>query len=382
MRKGENIYKRKDGRWEAKYKNGYKTDGTTKYSSVYGKTYGEAKEKREKVLKELQTPKPKKNKIILNELFKMYINHIKFNVKYSTLAHYDELYNNQIAPTLGGLKIVCINSDVINSFIDTKLDTLSDSYTNDIVVLLLAILEHGRALELINTKFNIKKIKIKSKEVEVFNSDERERLESHIVSNINFVGIGILLSRFTGLRIGEICALKLFDIDLIEGIIKVNKTMQRVKNLDEKASAKTKIIIDTPKSDKSIRDVPLPKFLIKLIKELTTDINNNAYLLTGSINKFIEPRTLEYKYKQVLKACKVDYKKFHTLRHTFATLCVVNGYYDIKTLSEVLGHSSVKITLDKYVHSNITLKMNGVKKIDDDFLNSHLFSQKQLKMAQ
>lgn len=381
MRKGDNIYKRKDGRWEAKYKNGYKADGTTKYSSVYGHTYQEAKEKREKAIRELQAPKPKKNKITLNELFNMYINHIKYNIKYSTLAHYDELYNNQIAPTLGGLKIICINSDMINSFIDTKLEILSNSYINDIVVLLLAILEHGKTLELINTRFKVKKIKVKSKEIEVFNSNERERLENHLISNINLVSIGILLARFTGLRIGEICALKLFDIDLKQGIIKINKTMIRVKNLDKNASTKTKIIIDTPKSDKSIRDVPIPKFLIHLIRDLTVGINNNAYLLTGSINKFVEPRSMEYRYKQILKACKIGYKKFHTLRHTFATLCVVNGYYDYKTLSEILGHSSVKITLDKYVHSNITLKMDGVKKIDNDFLSSQIFSQNQLKMA-
>lgn len=382
MRKGTNIYKRKDGRYEAKYKNGYKADGTVKYSSVYGRTYKEAKEKREETLKNLQAPKPKKNKIILNELFSMYINHIRYMVKYSTLAHYDELYNNQLAPTLGGLKIVCIDSDMINNLIDTKLETLSDSYVNDIVILLLAILEHGKELNFINTNFKVKKIKLKSREIDVFDNDELERLEKHTISNINLVGVGVLLARFTGLRIGEICALKLFDIDLKQGIIKVNKTMMRVKNLDKNASTKTKIIIDTPKSTKSIREVPLPKFLIHLISDLTVDMNTNAYLLTGSINKFIEPRTLEYKYKQILKVCKVDYKKFHTLRHTFATLCVVNGYYDYKTLSEILGHSSVKITLDRYVHSNITLKMNGVKKIDTDFLNSHIFSQNQLKMAQ
>lgn len=381
MRKGENIYKRTDGRWEARYKNGYKADGTTKYSSVYAKSYSEVKEKRDKAIRELQAPKPKKNKIILNELYKMYRDNIKYSVKYSTMAHYEELYYKQIAPSLGGYKIVCIDSDIINSFIDKKLECLSSKYVCDIVILLLAILGHGKDLELIDTKYKIKKVKVNTKKIEIFNQFECERLERHLLYNIDLISLGILIARFCGLRIGEICALRLYDIDLRESIIKVNKTMQRVKNLDENAITRTKVIEDTPKSEKSIRDVPVPQFLVSIIKQVTNGINKNAYLLTGLVNEFMEPRALEYKYKQVLKACRVAYKKFHTLRHTFATECIINNYFDIKTLSEIMGHSSVKITLDRYVHSNIKLKMNGVKKIDTDFISRHSFSQNQMNIA-
>lgn len=380
MRKGENIYKRTDGRWEARYKNGFKKDGTTKYSSVYGKTYSEVKQKRDEVLRGLSKPKPKKNKLLLNDLYMMYYNYLKYEVKYSSLGHYDALYNKHIAPCLGGCKIVCIDSDVINNFIDKKLETLSKKYTKDMVILLLAILEFGKEQNLIDTKYKVKKIKVKSPKIEVFNDEELKRLECFTLSNISLMYIGILLARFCGLRIGEICAIRIYDIDFKNEIIRVNKTVQRVKNLDKNASTKTKIIEDTPKSEASIRDVPVPHFLMNLIKNAIKGLNCNAYLLTGSIS-FIEPRTLENRYKEVLKKCKIDYKKFHTLRHTFATECVINQYYDIKTLSEILGHSSVKITLDRYVHSSIKLKNEGVQKINNAVIHRHNSVQNQVKNA-
>ena len=164
-----------------------------------------------------------------------------------------------------------------------------------------------------------------------------------------------------GLRIGELCALQWSDIDVDNGIMKISKTMQRLQNLSNTNSKKTDVVISSPKSDSSSRIIPIPEFLQILFKQYKTN-DIDAYFLTGTSERFIEPRTYQYYFKKVLKENNIEQTNYHILRHTFATRCIENGF-DIKSLSEILGHSSVKITLDRYVHSSMDLKRKNMLRI-------------------
>lgn len=173
--------------------------------------------------------------------------------------------------------------------------------------------------------------------------------------------IGILISLFTGLRIGELCALTWENISIENENIHVNRTLQRIQivNADEQSSSKTQIIITSPKSVCSIRTIPLPKSIISVLQKIEV---KEGYLLTGNIEKYVEPRSMQYHFKKVLSKCGIEIVNFHVLRHTFATRCIELGF-DVKTLSELLGHSNVNITMSRYVHPSFELKKENMQRL-------------------
>lgn len=183
-----------------------------------------------------------------------------------------------------------------------------------------------------------------------------------MLNNINYKTLGIILTLYTGLRIGEICALRRKNIDFEQKTINIENTIIRVKNTDDNAKSKTKVIIDTPKSLSSKRCVPIPYFIFDVFKELVYDLPTEAFILSANTDKFIEPRTYENNFKSYLKHANVSQINFHSLRHTFATRAIEAGF-DVKTLSEILGHSDVGITLNVYVHSSLTLKQLNMQKL-------------------
>jgi len=162
------------------------------------------------------------------------------------------------------------------------------------------------------------------------------------------------------MRIGEICALKWSDIDMNAELISVNKTLYRISN-PAGNNPKTIILIDSPKSKKSVRKIPIPTFMIYRLSKIKENCNSEDYFLTCTC-KFIEPRSYREHYKSFLRSANIPYRNFHVLRHTFATECIRCGI-DVKTVSELLGHSSVKITLDRYVHSSMDDKRRQLQKL-------------------
>ncbi|MCM1480907.1 MAG: site-specific integrase, partial [Muribaculaceae bacterium] len=174
--------------------------------------------------------------------------------------------------------------------------------------------------------------------------------------------VGILLSAATGIRIGELCALKWENIDLEKSIITVKQTVQRVM----KNSGGTQLLVTSPKSACSDREIPLPDFIIPYLKTVRTA--DDCFLLSGG-EKIVEPRTMQYRFKSLLKKANLPYVNFHALRHMFATNCVALGF-DVKTLSEILGHSSVQITLNRYVHSSMERKKSCMKLFSDSLASA------------
>lgn len=193
----------------------------------------------------------------------------------------------------------------------------------------------------------------------MFNRTEQSRLCQYLYANLNAPNLGILICLFTGLRLGEICALRWEDISLSERTIHVHQTMQRIQT-GCAAGPRTKVIVTTPKSPCSIRTIPLPDDIAAVIAGVRSSAI--GYFLTGREDQSIEPRTMQNHFKRVLNACAIDTANYHTLRHTFATRCVELGF-DVKTLSEILGHASINITMNRYVHPSMELKRENMQRL-------------------
>lgn len=177
---------------------------------------------------------------------------------------------------------------------------------------------------------------------------------------MNIYKFGVLLSLYTGIRIGELCSLQWQDFSSCGDVLSVRKTIQRVQNTNSTADRKTKVIITEPKSQCSKRDIPIPTFLMEYIRRFRAE--DSAFVLSGQQEKYVEPRTMQNHFKRYIKQSGIAPAGFHALRHTFATRCVEVGF-EIKSLSEILGHSSVTITLNRYVHSSFELKANNMNKL-------------------
>lgn len=352
-RKGENIFKRKDGRWEARYVKGYNLYGRQLYGSIYGKTYLEVKNKRANFLlnyKIIEEEKYKKN-IRFDDKIIQWLKYQKLSVKITTYTYYLNVVNKYIIPFLGNMPLDLLTEDSIINFVtclNNKFN-LKDSTIREIVTVLMQILKYC------NKEIKIKLPKINKKEIHTLNCIEKNKLEKYILNNIDNYSIGILISLYTGLRIGELCALQWKDINLTTGILSISKTLTRVCNLDNKLS-KTKLIIIAAKTNNSIRKIPIGKNLITLLHKVKNNQSEDNYVLT-STSKFIDPRNFYNQYKKIMKNCNLEQYNFHALRHTFATTCTEKGL-DPKSLSEILGHSDIRITLSLYVHPNMESKQN------------------------
>lgn len=245
--------------------------------------------------------------------------------------------------------------DTIN-FVDLLVDKkLSPKTINDIISIFNSLLNFAEKRQGIR-KINAPYVKSSYKEMRVLSVSEQKYLEHYLIQDMDNYKFGIYIALYTGIRIGELCALRWSDIH--DGKINVNKTAIRLKDGD-----KTKIVVDTPKTNHSFRTIPIPSFLNEIIE------NNRKlpeqYVLSSDKIPFVEPRLMQIHFKKIISDCKIHDASFHTLRHTFATRCVECDF-DIKSLSEILGHSNVQITLNKYVHSSMELKqfnMNKLQKI-------------------
>ena len=196
-------------------------------------------------------------------------------------------------------------------------------------------------------------------EIEVFSDKDFKKLSNFLLNSNDIRDLGVLISLYTGLRIGEICGLKWSDINFEDELLYVNRTAQRVYMGKVE---KSKLIITKPKTQKSKRKIPIGKILLKKLKEYKNQYPNEAFILTGEIDKFYEPSGYRYDYKQILKKCKIPYKNYHRLRHSFASRCIATGM-DAKSLSEILGHSNIGITMNLYVHSSNEIKKKYINKL-------------------
>ena len=369
-KRGDNIHKRKDGRWEGRYKKGRAADGKILYGSVYGKSYREVKEKVAEVIKRpQQTTLPKGREKTFGDILTLWMANNRIRLKGGTINKYQNLIDAHIMPGLGLVKITELDATKINFFLDQKLTNgkldgtggLSPSYVRSIMLVINAALKYAVSEQFcLPLKTPVCKPSIPKEELTILSLEEKKKLENALLQEFNLTCAGILISLHTGLRIGELCALSWNDIDLNAMVIHVRHTIARVKNETGLTGNSTRLILDTPKTKASTRDVPISTLLLPIILKLRA-ISSHGFVLTGN-NSFLKPRTFEYRYHKELERCDIMSVNFHTLRHTFATRCVEVGV-DVKSLSEILGHANVSITLNTYVHSSLEMKRNQLEKL-------------------
>ena len=366
MRKGENIFKRKDGRWEGRYIKGYEPSGKAKYGFCYGRSYKETREKvtrcRAALLAGKATPQTG-----ARHRFAFYCDEWlrlrKSKIRESTYIKYDTVLKKHIKPKLGSCLPMGITTGIVEEFTQELLleDGLAAKTVHDILVVLHGILKYAAAqFPGIFPAVEISYPKENRREMRVLSRDEQERFVRYLLEDTDECKFSIVLMLLSGMRIGELCALKWGNIDLKEQTIRITETLQRLQDSTMAGETRTRVVIGAPKSDTSARTIPLTEQAVKLCHRFALK-NAAAYILTGT-EKYMEPRTLQYRIEKYTKKCGLSGVHAHTLRHTFATRAVEVGF-EIKSLSEVLGHSTTTITLERYVHSSMELKRANMDKL-------------------
>lgn len=359
-KRGENIYKRKDGRWEGRMKENIDFSGSYRYRSVYGKTYKEVKEKMNAMK---QAPADNLCQDTVEQAAWLFMQTGKNDWKAGTYTAYYQLLKKYVLPHLGNMKLKEINSRKLENFSilikeETKENPLSKNYLSQICEIVRRIIiymnkRHDQEIPVpVNpiTKTHLQQTELPSESSLMI---LEEYLFAHCIED---TCLGVLMAFHTGIRIGELSALKWGDIDMEENMIYIRHNLLRVREEgieDSIGKHSTQVIEQSPKTIDSVRAIPIPPRLVPLIVKYRKE--DSMYVISGEKKPWAEPRTIQYRFKKILHKCDIQYFNFHLLRHAFATRCVSKGL-DLKSLSEILGHSNIQMTLNLYVHSTIQQK--------------------------
>lgn len=314
----------------------------------------------------------KSRKILYKDWIYSWLIEKKDYIKESTYANYSNNIFNHIIPKLGNYTLNEINHKIIQDFLlelsknGRKDNTggLSEKTIKDITIIVKGSIKKGineGKIKHIELSFNYPKDN-KEKSIYILTKYEQNKITNYVLDNRNTKNIGFLISLYSGIRIGELCALQWKDIDFKNNKLMISKTIQRVYIKDKDKSI-SKVIITTPKTKNANREIPVNKDFLEIIKSLKTDKDN--YILSNS-DKYIEPRTYRKYFNKILKELKIKHFNFHSLRHTFATNCISLGC-DYKTVSELLGHANVNITLNLYVHPRYSQKKKCIDLVSKIF---------------
>ena len=369
-RKGENIYKRKDKRWEGRYIKGRDLSGKARFGYVYGKTYLEVKKaliERKADSRDTLLNTKSRDKATLARYCEEWLTISRNRVKPSTYAKYRNIILHYIIPHIGPHYPQELTTLLIEQYVELLLREgsarsdkgLSPKTVHDTLCVLRAVIAYiRRQPDSQVPEIEIAPPRCQKRQIRVLTMAEQERLICYLQKDTDVCKFGVLLALLTGMRIGEVCALQWRDISLPDRVIHVRATMQRLQVQD--AQQKTAVCIGAPKSENAARDIPLSPMAVRLCAGFM-QLEPEAYILTGQPS-YMEPRALQYRFARYTQQCGLEHVNFHALRHTFATRCIEVGF-EVKSLSEILGHSNVKVTLDRYVHSSMELKRTNINKL-------------------
>lgn len=366
-RRGDNIRKRTDGRWEGRYQN-FSEKGEKYYRSVYGKSYNEVKRKldlvktaaiRKEPVCNIMEGKTGDHEGSFCALAEEWLKNVKLNRKYSTYVKYETIYHCHIQKTFFDDQFTGMTSSQIQSKVNSM--EVSDTTRQSIFMVIKQIFHYAEnQYSFPAPSISCSTARSRPYFLKIMSRAEQARLMQFLCSDMDISKAGIYLCLSTGLRLGEVCALKWEDIEKSRGLLHVNRTVQRIKYSE--GPVKTMLLETTPKNDSSKREIPISDTLLAILSEFQKD--GQEYLLQQ--DRPMEPRTYQNHFKRYLEEIDVPNYNFHILRHTFATNCIDNGM-DIKSLSEILGHSNVQITLNRYVHPSIDTKRKYLNALSADY---------------
>ncbi len=363
-KRGENIYHRADGRWEGRYAAGVKPSGKTKYASVYGKTYGEVKAKLEKRKGERFRALPICS-LTVKLMMETWLSLRATEIKESSYQRYWMLIDKHIVPRLGSVRVNALTAKILSDFIaelqrngrrDGK-GGLSVKTISDILCILRSALRLAGRKYAVNEEclMDVKAPAPRNKPLETMSEQECRELTHAAMAAQDLSGAAYLLGLNYGLRIGEVCGLKWCDIDFTKRELTVNRTVLRIKS-----GSRTQVVVQTPKTESSVRVIPLTAEMLLLLSGLRNTKHDDAFVLSGSRTRPLEPRALQYRFRVFQERNGLERRNYHILRHTFATRSIERGY-DPKVLSELLGHKNVKTTLQLYVHPTMQHKRRMIE---------------------
>ena len=306
----------------------------------------------------------------VNTATEQWLQKVLLTRKYSTYVKYQNTYRKYIMPVIGNRSIENISESdcekiLEQAYMQYRENAISQSTYNSVKIVLFQILNYTKSsVSVQEIKLNLPAAKGNGRKITVLSREEQAELQDFLLQDPDPYKIGILVCLYTGLRLGEICALRTDNIDFSRKCIYVKQTVQRIRS--EGHDKKTRLMISDPKTVSSNREVPLCDFLIRL---LTKYCPKTDYLLG---QKPLEPRTYQYKLNQYFAALSIKGQHFHSLRHTFATNCIESGM-DPKCLSEILGHADVNTTLNRYVHPSFNAKIHQINIFADNFQQNNHF---------
>lgn len=373
-RHGENIYKRKDGRYEGRYVTGKKSNGTTRFGYVYGMRYTDVKKRLLEKKAEIQQtihPEAAVRGMTVEKWMRSWLEtDLLGGIKPSSYLTYLNQMNRHILPCLGRMQMASISPEMVHSFLEClQAKGLGENTVRGIYRLLSAAMRAALDDGII-AKNPCRKICVKRGErvqQRVFSREEQKKVEKTLSQGEDLTA---LFAMYTGLRLGEICGLRWSDINWENGTATVCRTVQRLKRMDTDkclkcGGAKTYLMIGSPKSPSSCRTIPIPTFLLKRL-EIQKKQRSAVRLTTGYIfgtgMRAADPRTIQRRFAGVVRRLEIPDAHFHTLRHSYATRLLEMGV-DVKTVSQLLGHSSAKTTLDCYAHSLLDQQRSAVAKL-------------------
>lgn len=316
----------------------------------------------------------KEKEVLFKEVLDIWLEEIRQTHAISTYVKYAHIVKKYIIPYVQKIPIRQITPAYLYKFSD-DLKYMSDlsvkssrenrSYTfiQTTMMIINMTMKMAYAKGIVNEWNSIPCGRRKKKTlVQVLSTEEQTKLEKYIKNTWSQTGFGIYLCLYTGMRLGEICTLKWENIHMQERYITICATVQRLSIVQENGRNKSMLFLTSPKTDSSVRQIPFPSFLVPALERKLKSAEKNEFLLISKSKGPMDPRTFQYQYKRFLHQAGIPYYNFHTLRHTFATRCITSGM-DPKTLSEILGHADIKITMDYYFHSSFEFKKNQIEKL-------------------
>lgn len=371
-RTGENIYKRKDGRWEGRYVKGHKPTGKAIYGYVYAYSYKEAKAKLNLAISGNNNySRCRASGVTFSEVSDLWLGSQKTRVKESTYNKYNNLLRTYIYPYVGDVCFEVLSLACITELCDTLLSSggqhgtgLSEKTVADTISVIRNVVQYAKNMGY-NCSLDVHALRVRqqTRELRILSQCDQKKLYTYLYENPSIHNIGILICLLTGLRIGEVCALCWEDISFSDHTMYVHQTAQRIQS-KMNPNRKTKVAITSPKSVSGNRVIPIPQNLERVLRNM--DSAQSGFVLSKDGTHLTEPRVLQYHFKKILKELGIEEVNFHILRHTFATRCIELGF-DVKSLSEILGHSSVAITMNKYVHPSMALKHENMQRVSSLF---------------
>ena len=362
-KRGENIHKRKDGRWEGRYIKSRTPE--LRWGYLYGHSYSDVKQALIQKKAETGFYRLTGTDLVFSELAESWLRSLKSGVKESTYAHYQYTLHRYILPVLGDCAVVSLDEEILERSIQqvicgagSKHKALGYSSAKECLTMVRRICRHAAHLRLIRPMEL--QVCLPQKNVcptKPLSLSEQRQLRDYVLEAPTPRKLGLLLGIEAGLRIGEICGLKWSDFDLNSGTIQINRTVSRISC----GNGHTKVVVQTPKTSASCREVPITKQMLSALKKISRSFDPDAWFLSGCTSKPVEPRCYRKSLKVYLKQAKIRPVHPHTLRHTFATTCLQAGC-DIKTLSDLLGHANPSVTLQRYVHSDLTRKRREIRR--------------------